>query len=201
MRLIAVSLDYARLGLAQAITIANERIQKLLDSMFSGLPSGLRARDDLVEDGLAVIGHGSISLAAESHLLAAPVTLDQTTSSPAEGIEDKEVMLAPLAAWRLDAMAGHATRLAAVELIAAAQAVDLCLLAADPPSPLVRRARDDTTMLLQGTSYRFRSIRPSVGRDLPGLVTTAGSRRRPGLRVRGRRRRSHGPAAAVAPEQ
>jgi histidine ammonia-lyase len=121
---IAVALDYVRLGLAQAITIANERIQKLLDSRFSGLPSGLGANHDLAEDGLAVIGHGSTALAAESRLLAAPVTLEQTTTSPAEGIEDK-VTLAPLAARRLYEMAGHAMRLAAVELITAAQAVDL----------------------------------------------------------------------------
>jgi histidine ammonia-lyase len=121
---VAVGLDYVRLGLAQAITIANERIQKLLDSRFSGLPSGLRARDDLAEDGLAVIGHGSTALAAECRLLAAPVTLEQPTSSLAEGIEDR-VTLAPIAARRLHEMAGHALRLAAVELICAAQAIDL----------------------------------------------------------------------------
>jgi histidine ammonia-lyase len=121
---VAVGLDYARLGLAQAITIANERIQKLLDSRFSGLPSGLRARNDLAEDGLAVIGHGSTAIAAECRLLAGPVTLEQTTSAAAEGIEDR-VTLAPVAARRLHEMAGYAVRLAAVELVCAAQAVDL----------------------------------------------------------------------------
>lgn len=121
---VAVGLDYARLGLAQVITIANERIQKLLDSRFSGLPSGLRARNDLAEDGLAVIGHGSTALAAECRLLAGPVTLEQTTSAAAEGIEDR-VTLAPVAARRLFEMAGYAVRLAAVELVCATQAVDL----------------------------------------------------------------------------
>ncbi len=121
---IAVGLDYARLALAQAVTIANERIQKLLDSRFSGLPSGLRASAGLAEDGLAAVGHGSTALAAECRLLAAPVTLEQTTSSAAEGIEDR-VTLAPVAARRLFEMSGHALRLAAVELVTAAQAVDL----------------------------------------------------------------------------
>jgi histidine ammonia-lyase len=122
--LVAVGLDYARLGLSQVITIANERIQKLLDSRFSGLPSGLRARDDVAEDGLAVVGHGSTALAAECRLLAAPVTLEQTSSGLAEGIEDR-VTLAPVAARRLHEMAGYAIRLAAVELVCAAQAIDL----------------------------------------------------------------------------
>ncbi len=121
---VAVALDYARLGLAQALTIANERIQKLLDPRFTGLPSGLRARHDLAEDGLAAIGHGSTALTAEARLLAAPVTLEQPTSAAAEGIEDR-VSLASVAARRLHEMAGHALRLAAVELVCAAQAVDL----------------------------------------------------------------------------
>ena len=121
---VAVGLDYARLALAQAITIANERIQKLLDPRFSGLPSGLRAHDDIAVDGLAVLGHGSTALAAECRLLAAPVTLEQTSSAMAEGIEDR-VTLAPVGARRLYEIANHALRLAAVELVCAAQAVDL----------------------------------------------------------------------------
>ena len=130
MSLIAVALDYARLGLAQAVTIANERIQKLLDRRFSGLPSGLRAHEDLAEDGLAAIGHGSTALAAEIRLLAAPVSLEQPTSGAAEGIEDR-ITLAPVAARRLHEMTGYATRLATVELVCAAQAVDLRAVAGE----------------------------------------------------------------------
>jgi histidine ammonia-lyase len=121
---ITAALDYTRSTLAQVMTIANERIQKLLDSRFSGLPSGLRARDDLWEDGLAVIGHGSTALTAEARLLAAAVALEHTTSSLAEGIEDR-ITLAPVAARRLDQIATFANRLAAIELVCAAQAVDL----------------------------------------------------------------------------
>jgi histidine ammonia-lyase len=121
---ITAALDYVRSALAQTMTIANERIQKLLDSRFSGLPSGLRADHVLSEDGLAVIGHGSSALTAEARLLASPVALEQPTSSLAEGIEDR-ITLAPVAARRLDQIAGYATRLAAIELTCAAQAVDL----------------------------------------------------------------------------
>jgi histidine ammonia-lyase len=143
---IAAGLDYARLGLGQAITVANERVQKLLDPRFSGLPSGLRARAELAEDGLAVIGHGSTALAAESRLLAAPVSLEQTTSSVAEGIEDR-VTLAPVAARRVYEMAGQAIRLAAVELVCAAQAVDL------------RGRRDE---LGRGTAETYDAVRRHV---------------------------------------
>jgi len=124
MTALAVGLDHARLGFAQAVTIANERIQKLLDPRFSGLASGLRAHDGLAEDGLAVIGHGATALAAECRLLAAPVTLEHASSALAEGIEDR-ITLAPVGARRLYDLAHYSLRLAAVELICAAQAVEL----------------------------------------------------------------------------
>ena len=127
---VALALDHARLALAGAVTIAAERIQKLLDPRFTDLPAGLRARPESAEDGLAIVGHGAASIAAEARLLAAPVTLEQPTSSIAEGIEDR-VTMAPAAAARLHEMAGLVARLAAVELLCAAQAVDLREVAAE----------------------------------------------------------------------
>jgi histidine ammonia-lyase len=121
---VALALDHARLGVAQAATVACERVQKLLAPAFTNLPSGLRADPAAAEDGLAIVGHGAASLAAELRLLAAPVTLEQPTSSLAEGIEDR-ITLAPIGARRLLAQAELAHRLAAVELVCAAQAIDL----------------------------------------------------------------------------
>jgi histidine ammonia-lyase len=121
---VAIALDYARLGLAQAITIAGERVQKLLTARHTGLTTGLRDDPALPEDGLGILGHGAASLAGEARLLAQPVTLEQPTSAIAEGIEDR-ITMAPTAARRLHEMAGLALRLAAVELECAAQALDL----------------------------------------------------------------------------
>jgi histidine ammonia-lyase len=121
---VAVALDYARLAMAGATTIAVERIQKLLNPRFTDLPAGLRSRPEDPHDGLAIVGHGAASIAAEARLLAHPVTLEQPTSSIAEGIEDR-ITMAPVAAARLHEMAGLITRLAAVELFCAAQAIDL----------------------------------------------------------------------------
>jgi histidine ammonia-lyase len=143
---ITAALDYVRSALAQTMTIANERIQKLLDSRFSGLPSGLRADHGLSEDGLAVIGHGSSALTAEARLLASPVALEQPTSSLAEGIEDR-ITLAPVAARRLDQIARYATRLAAIELACAAQAVDL---------------RGTEPALGHGTTISYRAVRRHI---------------------------------------
>jgi histidine ammonia-lyase len=143
---LTVALDYARLGVAQAATIANERILKLLDPRFSGLAAGLRDHSASAGDGIGVAGHGATALTTEIRVLAAPVSLEQPTSSLAEGIEDR-VSVAPIAARRLHEMAGHMIRLAAVELMCAAQAVDLSGGSAE---------------LGDGTAAAYRAVRESI---------------------------------------
>ena len=143
---LTVAVDYARLGIAQVATIANERILKLLDPRFSGLAAGLRDDPASAGDGIGVAGHGATALTAEIRLLASPVCLEQPTSALAEGIEDR-VSLAPIAARRLHEMAGHMIRLAAVELVCAAQAVDL---------------RGVSAELGEGTAAAYRAVRESI---------------------------------------
>jgi histidine ammonia-lyase len=121
---LVIALDYARLGLAQPVTIACERVQRLLHPSFSHLASGLRAGSDTPDDGLTMFGHGAAALAAEARMLAAPTALEQPTSALAEGIEDR-ITLAPSSARRLEEMSHHALRLACIELVCAAQALDL----------------------------------------------------------------------------
>jgi histidine ammonia-lyase len=121
---VAAALDFLRIALAPVLTSANERIVKLLQAPHSGLPDGLAARDGLHEDALAELGVAAQSLAAEARLLAPPVSFELASTTQAEGIEDRTTM-APLAARRLAEMVGLGERLAAIELVVAAQAVDL----------------------------------------------------------------------------
>ncbi len=125
-----IALDYVRLALAHVLTASCERANKLVHSGFSGLPTGLREDDGASEDGLAITVYGANAAAAEARLLAHPTTLELSTSSTAEGIEDR-VIPTTLAARRLEEMSGLATYVAAVELVCAAQAVDLRKRAAD----------------------------------------------------------------------
>jgi histidine ammonia-lyase len=122
---LGLALDYARLGLANAAMVAGERVQKLLTPHFSGLAGGLRADPAAPDDGLSMIGGvGTASLAAEIRLLASPTMLELPTSGVAEGIEDR-ISLAPVGAARLLEQAALVLRLAAIELVCAAQAIDL----------------------------------------------------------------------------
>ena len=118
------ALDFLRLALAPVLTSAGERALKLLQAPLTGLPEGLAVRSGLAEDSLSEFGVPAQALAAEARLLAQPVSYELVSSTHAEGIEDRMTM-APLAARRTAEMASLGERVVAIELVVAAQAVDL----------------------------------------------------------------------------
>jgi histidine ammonia-lyase len=121
---LAVALDYVRLVLASALAAAAERTIKLLETTWTGLPTGLTPSGDPSDPGLAYWGIAVQSLAAEARMLAQPVAHDVVSTAHAEGIEDRATH-APLAARRLAEQVAIGERIAALELGAAAQAVEL----------------------------------------------------------------------------
>jgi histidine ammonia-lyase len=121
---VAAALDFARIALATVVTCAAERTVKLLQSPLSGLPAGLAAEPDTGEEALAEFAGAAQAIAAEARMLAHPVSFEVVSSSKAEGIEDRTTM-APFAARRLAEMADLAARVVSVELLVAAQAIDL----------------------------------------------------------------------------
>jgi len=121
---LATALDVARIALAPVLTSASERAVKLLQAPLTGLPEGLATEAGRPESALSELGVPVQAFAAEARLLAHPVSVETASTSHHEGIEDR-VTLAPLGARRLAEMVVLAERLAAVELVVAAQAVDL----------------------------------------------------------------------------
>ena len=121
---LAQALDYVRIALAAVFMCASERTVKLLQAPLTGLPEGLAAESGLAESGLSEFGVPVQALAAEARLLAQPVSFETASTSHHEGIEDRFTM-APLAARRLGEMVGLGERVAAIELVVAAQAIDL----------------------------------------------------------------------------
>jgi len=121
---VAAALDFARIALAPVVTSAAERTVKLLQSPLSGLPVGLAAEPDTGEEALAEFAGAAQAIAAEARTLAYPVSFEVVSSIKAEGIEDRTTM-APLSARRLAEMADLAARVVSLELLVAAQAIDL----------------------------------------------------------------------------
>ena len=121
---LATALDLARLALAPVLTAGVERTLKLLSPRFSGLSEGLVAAGGSWQDGLSELGVAAQAIAAEARLLAQPVSIELASTMQESGVEDR-MSLSSLGGRRLDEMLGLASRLVAIELVVAAQAIDL----------------------------------------------------------------------------
>src|SRR5580704_12282517 len=121
---LAAALDFLRIALAPVVTSANERAVKLLQAPYSGLPAGLAALSGSPDDALAELATSGQSITVEARTLAHPVSYELASSVKGEGIEDRATM-APLSARRLADMVSLCARVAAIELVVAAQAIDL----------------------------------------------------------------------------
>jgi len=121
---VAAALDFARIALAPVITSANERAVKLLQAPFSGLTAGLTQRDEAPDDGMSELAVAVQAITVEARTLAHPVSYEMASSAKGEGIEDRATM-APLSARRLAEMLRLSARVVAIELVVAAQAIDL----------------------------------------------------------------------------
>ncbi len=122
---LSAALDYVRIALASMLTAASERSLKLLDTPWSGLPTGLLDQGEGGPDlGLSILAITAESVAAEASTLAQPVSFVLTSTSGAEGIEDRASHL-PLSARRLAEQVDAGEVIVAIQLVVAAQAVDL----------------------------------------------------------------------------
>jgi histidine ammonia-lyase len=159
---VALALDLVRIALATAVSASSERSVKLLETAWSGLPTGLTAAVERADAGLAMMGIAVQSFAAEARLLAQPVSAELVSTSHAEGIEDRMTM-APLAARRLAEMVELARLVVATELVVAAQAVEL-----RGPEPLGRGTR--AIMASVRERYPFLEDGDLVTNDLGSVV-------------------------------
>jgi histidine ammonia-lyase len=121
---LAAALDFARIALAPVVTSANERAVKLLQAPFSGLAAGLAAVAATADDALSELATSGQAITVEARTLAHPVSYELASSVKGDGIEDRATM-APLSARRLADMVALCVRVAAIELVVAAQAIDL----------------------------------------------------------------------------
>ncbi len=150
---VAAALDFVRIALAPTLTCCLERSAKLLQAPLAGLPSGLSAGTGQADSGLAELLWSMHALTAEARQLAHPVSFEIGTTTAEEGIADR-ITMAPLSARKLATQVDLGWRILAIELVVAAQAVDL-------RSP---------ARLGEGTANAHRRIReqiPSAGLHTP----------------------------------
>ena len=121
---LAMALDIARLAMVPVVTSSTERLAKQADSFWSGLSVGL-----IEEDGVGLPGFNGLaqfhkSITSEARLLGAPVVSELASSSHSNGNLDRASM-AGLAARRTAEMATLCRSIFGMELMVAAQAIEM----------------------------------------------------------------------------
>ncbi|HEY1419290.1 MAG TPA: histidine ammonia-lyase [Candidatus Dormibacteraeota bacterium] len=119
---LAFAADFLAIAAAEVGSIAERRVDRLLDPHRSeGLPAFL-ADEPGVNSGLMVAQYTAAALVAENRRLAAPASVD---SIPTSGMQEDHVSMGWGAALKLRTVLANLTHILAVELVSAARAQDL----------------------------------------------------------------------------
>lgn len=118
---LALHLDYLAIALTALASIAERRIDRLVNPFLNeGLPPFLAARPGL-ESGLMMAQVTAAALVSENKILAHPASVDSITTS---GNKEDYVSMGMTAAIKLKKIVGNALNVLAVEAIAASQALE-----------------------------------------------------------------------------
>ncbi|MEA2608437.1 MAG: histidine ammonia-lyase [Chloroflexota bacterium] len=119
---IALALDFAKLALAELGSISERRTALLVDARLNGgLPAFLAASSG-VDSGMMIYQYTAAALASENKVLAHPASAD---SIPTSANQEDHVSMGSVAARHARTVLGHVERILAIELLVAAQALDL----------------------------------------------------------------------------
>ncbi|MFN7940458.1 MAG: histidine ammonia-lyase [Thermoanaerobaculia bacterium] len=117
----AMAADFLAIALAELGAIAERRIEKLTNETFSGLPPFLVERAGL-NSGFMILQVTAAALASENKTLAHPASVD---SLPTSADKEDHVSMGMWAALKARLVAANVRRILALELLAAAQGIDL----------------------------------------------------------------------------
>jgi len=120
---VSLGLDVLAMALTQLATISERRVEQLVNPSLSGLPPFL-TRNSGLNSGFMIAQVTSAALVAESRILCHPASVDSIPSSA--GRED-HVSMGMTAALKARQVAEHTRSCLAIELLAAAQAIDMRL--------------------------------------------------------------------------
>lgn len=117
----AFAADFLAIALAELASISERRIEKLTNTAFSGLPPFL-ARDAGLDSGFMMAQVTAAALVAENKVACHPASID---SIPTSADKEDHVSMGMGAALKLRTVVANVRRVLAIELVAAAQGIDL----------------------------------------------------------------------------
>jgi histidine ammonia-lyase len=116
----AMALDALAIAAAEIASIAERRIERLMNPALSGLPPFL-AKDAGVNSGFMMAQVTAAALVSENKILCHPASVD---SIPTEAGQEDHVSMGPIAARKARTVVTHARRVLAIEMLCACQALD-----------------------------------------------------------------------------
>jgi histidine ammonia-lyase len=121
---VALALDFAKLALVELGTISERRTALMLDARLNGgLPAFLSPAPG-TNSGYMLVQYTAAALASETKVLAHPASAD---TIPTSANQEDHVSMGPIAARHARLVLAHVEQILAIELLCAAQALDLRL--------------------------------------------------------------------------
>jgi histidine ammonia-lyase len=118
---LALALDYAAIALTDLMSIAERRIDRLINpDMSEGLPAFLAPQPGM-QSGFMIPHVAAVALLNEAKVLAHPASIDNL---PTSGGKEDHVSMGMTAALKLRTIVDNAESLFAIELLAAATALE-----------------------------------------------------------------------------
>jgi len=129
---IALALDFAKIALAELGSISERRTALLVDPRLNGgLPPFLAAESG-IDSGMMIYQYTAAALVSENKVLAHPASVD---SIPTSANQEDHVSMGSISARHARTVLAHVERIVAIELLVAAQALDLRLAGSDGAAP------------------------------------------------------------------
>lgn len=118
---VALAFDFLGIALAEIADVAERRIERMVNSALSGLPSFLVEHGG-VNSGFMIVQYTAAALVSENKVLAHPASVD---SIPSSANQEDHVSMGTIAARKAGEILKNVRRVLAIELMCACQAIDL----------------------------------------------------------------------------
>ncbi|MEI7744588.1 MAG: histidine ammonia-lyase [Chloroflexota bacterium] len=121
---IALALDFAKLALSELGAISERRVALMVDPRLNGGLPAFLTPDPGRNSGLMIVQYTAAALASENKVFTHPSSAD---SIPTSANQEDHVSMGASSARHARTVLGHVEQILAIELLAAAQALDLRL--------------------------------------------------------------------------
>lgn len=118
---VALVMDFLAIGMAELANISERRVERLVNPNLSGLPAFL-VKDNGLNSGFMIAQYSAAALVSENKVLCHPASVD---SIPTSANKEDHVSMGTIAARKAREVIRNVESVIAIELLCAAQALDL----------------------------------------------------------------------------